>query len=241
MTGKPATPRWRRVLRVVVLLLGALIMVAVVAFKTPAFISDLRTEPLGTAEAAKALLARLDAAHGSGAAWRSHAFVELKTQGEVGAFEARLGFDLSEPQPLLTLRFDPAGCGPFTMRLTAGPVIFAGEVGDASAGRQLLAASVRHLFEFPFAMASADVQHGMTVLDGHPRLFMSWGAAEPQMHIDQYVLWLGPDDRVVLFESTVPPSRRSCGPMWSMKAASRPRASTCRRRPRCAIPSWATG
>lgn len=182
------------------LLLGAL---ALLAFRTSLFLSDLRDGPLGVAADGEAARQRLHAAHGGLDRWLGHGWVELTLTGEVPAAEAAGAFGVSGDHPRLTLRFDPCDRAPFTQRIVDGSVITEGPITGQSEAHQMLGYSIRHLFELPFAMHTADVIHSLPSTGDAARVFMSWGRAEPQMKTDQYILELGPDGRVRGFEATV--------------------------------------
>lgn len=173
------------------------------AFETSLFMSDLADEPLGTPAEGEALRGRFEAAHGGLDRWRARAWVELRWSGRVHSTLARGTFGVEAEAVDLTLRFDPRDRTPMTLRLVSGDQTVEGPVAEQPPGLRMLAASIRHLFELPFAMTTADVVHSMPPVDGAPRVFMSWGEAAPQMETDQYILWLDGDDRVDRFQATV--------------------------------------
>lgn len=199
--SEPQSKLPRRIAIGVVALIALAVVAALVALKTPLLRVDLSEEGLGDTEAGKATAARMPAAHGGLDRWLDHAWVELTIDGEVPAASPRFGFDVGETLGL-TLRFDPCDHSPMTGELRDGDRTLT-YPAEASSGHHLLFASMRHLFEMPFAMRSADVVRGMAPADGHDRVFMSWGTAAPQMHTDQYIMHLGPDGQVVGFRSTV--------------------------------------
>lgn len=172
-----------------------------VALKTPLLRVDLAGEGLGDVDAGEATAARMSAAHGGLDRWLARSWVELSLDGEVPAISPRFGFDVGETLSL-TLRFDPCDRGPMTGSLRDGDRVVA-YPAEGSAGHRLLFPSMRHLFEMPFAMRSADIVRGMTPADGHDRVFMSWGTADPQQQTDQYIMHLGADGQVAGFRSTV--------------------------------------
>lgn len=152
-------------------------LVAVLALKTPLLLSDLRTEPLGDAEVGRATLHEAQRAHGGRDAWLSRAWVELELDGEIPFPPARLALDV-DPEVHVTVRYDPR-------EAEVASVVVDGVEREPD----LLADSVRHLFELVFAMESADVSAALPDRDGHARTFLSWRTAEPQMDYDQYIVW----------------------------------------------------
>lgn len=197
----------RRILRRVAVVVALLALVAaglgLAAFNTPLFLADLVDTPLGTVDEGEALRDRLQAAHGGLDRWRERAWIELRATGTIPSRLARGTFGCDSETVELTLRFDPRDHTPTTMKLVHGDRTTEGAMPDLEPGHRMLAASIRHLFELPFAMESADVIHGLPPVDGAPRVFMSWGTAAPQMQTDQYILWLDPKDRIFRFQATV--------------------------------------
>lgn len=192
----------RRIALALVGLIALAAVAAVVALKTPLLRRDLTPDPLGDSAEGRATVARMQAAHGGLDRWLARSWVEFELTGELPALPVRFGFDLGE-RAALTLRFDPCDRAPMTMRVDDGEHTYDGPVADAPSGNRFLAHSIRHLFEMPFAMRSADVVHAAPPADSHARVFMSWGTAAPQMDVDQYIVELGPDGRMTGFESTV--------------------------------------
>lgn len=197
----------RRILKRVALVVGGLVALAavayVVAFHTSALMGDLSAEGLGTPADGQQQQKRMQDAHGGLEAWLDRSWVELKLDGNVPGFSVQMGFGISTDAPGLTLRFDPCDRQPMTARVDDAGDIAEFSADAAEGGHRLMVLAIRHLYEMPFAMRSADVVHGMPPADGADRVFMSWGQAGPQMDTDQYVLRLGEDGRLTGFASTV--------------------------------------
>lgn len=181
------------------LVLGAGLVAVVM--KTPLLLADLRTEPLGDAEQGRATLHRAQAAHGGRDAWLDHEWVELELDGDVPFLPARLGFGGVDERASVWLRFDPRQYGVATLRVDGET--HAIDTRSDRDGLGLLADSLRHLWELPFAMESADVIAALPDREGQERVFASWGTDAPQMDVDQYVLWTDPAQHLVRrFDST---------------------------------------
>lgn len=193
----------RRVAVAVALLALIVAGLGLAALRTPLFLSDLVEDPLGDAARGEGLRDRMQAAHGGLERWRARGWIELRLTGAIPSRLARGTFGVGAETVELTLRFDPRDRAPTTMRLVDGARTTEGAMPDLDPGHRMLAASIRHLFELPFAMESADVIHALPPVDGAPRVFMSWGAAAPQMETDQYILWLDPAGRIFRFQATV--------------------------------------
>ncbi len=170
--------------------------------QTPLLLVDLSEEGLGDAAAGEAMAARMSAAHGGLDRWRERAWVELDVEGEVVAGTARFFFGLGE-RVALTLRFDPCDQSPMTATIRDAERSIALPSADSTEGHAAITASVRHLFEMPFAMRSADVVRAMAPRGEVERVFMSWGTAEAQLQTDQYIMHLDAQGATTGFRSTV--------------------------------------
>ncbi len=157
-----------------------------VVLKTPLLLSDIRAEPLGSADEGRAHLHQAQAAHGGREAWLDREWVELELDGEIPFLPARLAFGDVNEQVHLRLRYDPREYGVATMVLDGETHAIDTRVERDGLG--LLADSVRHLFEYAFSMESADVLAALPDRDGHARIFASWGTDTPQMDVDQYIV-----------------------------------------------------
>jgi hypothetical protein len=184
------------------LLVSALAFVAgVIALKTPLLLSDIREDPLGDPAKGRAVLLRTQAAHGGLDAWRTRDWIELELRGEIPFAPARFGFGGVGEELHVVLRFDPAVHGLATLTLD-GQDLAVDTRGERD-GLGLLAESVRHLWEFAFAMDSADVLAALPAREGLDRVFASWGTDAPQPAVDQYVLWSDQQEHIVRrFDST---------------------------------------
>lgn len=196
----------KRVRRVVLIALAVILVVAGLveaAFKTSLFLGDLSGLATGSPEAGRATLAGVQDAHGGLAAWRSRAWVEFELAGTVPLGSVRASFGVDAEDVTLRLRFDPCDRSEMTIAVKSGTVEFEGPVTAASEPHRFLAASIRHLFEMPFAMHTADIVHAAPDGEEGPRVFLTWGATEASMTIDQYVLEAGGQGTLVGFHSTV--------------------------------------
>jgi len=201
------SPRTTRALKRLAIGVGALAVslgaAALVVLETPLLLSDLSPAAPGTRDDGIAQRARMHSGHGGLTRWLDRSWVDLELRGEVPDRGARFGFGVDDGPVRLTLRFDPCDHSPMTATIEQGGHTIAVPSEDAGSGHALMVASMRHLFEMPFAMRSADVVRGLPPADGAERVFMSWGAATPQMETDQYVLHLGTDGRLTGFLATV--------------------------------------
>jgi len=173
---------------------------AILVMRTPLLISDIRTEPLGDRSAGRKVLEASQRAHGGLDAWKARSWVELEVSGHVPFPPARWAFGVPAHTEV-RLRFDPQVVGLATLTVDDGEPI-AIDTRKERDGLGLLADSLRHLWEFPFAMDTADVVAGLASVDGHDRVFLSWGTDAPQMTVDQYILWSDGTHRTVRFDST---------------------------------------
>ena len=174
---------------------GALAVGLWALWSGPLLLSDIREAPVGDAQAARALLHQAHTTHGGLDAWRAHDWVELDLDGDIPKTPARWGFGVAERATSVTVRFRP------TAEVLAVTVDGADRYpGDDRA--HFLGQSVQHLFELPFAMESADVLQAYGEQEGHQRIFASWGTAEPQRRVDQYILWRDAEGRISDFQST---------------------------------------
>ncbi|MCP4810723.1 MAG: hypothetical protein GY913_10535 [Proteobacteria bacterium] len=139
-------------------------------------------------------------AHGGIDDWRAHQRIELELEGVVELPPARWAFGVETASPSVTLHYDPSVWGEGTMWLDEGGSVQERVLDPAAP--DLLADSVRHLVEFTFSMDSADVLHTLPDVDGHSRLFASWGDSAPQRDIDQYILWFDAEHVLRRFDST---------------------------------------
>jgi hypothetical protein len=164
---------------------------------SPLVVSDIRQEPLGDPAEAQATMEAAWRAHGGLERWREHSRVELELQGQVPLWPARQVFGIEDEQVSVTLRYDPSVWGEGTLSVNGGA-----DVELDPAAPNLLADSVRHLVELSFSMDSADVLHALPQVDGHRRVFASWGEAAPQRDVDQYILWFNAEGILTRFDST---------------------------------------
>lgn len=184
---KKATRGARR--RLLLSLVAAPLLVAslgAAAVKTPWLLSDIRPSSMGSVDEGRDTLRAIQRAHGGAGNWRSLSWVELEFTGTVPFLPARLTFGVPE-QFDLVVRFTPAVPGRASLILNG--TVHEVDARDGNEGLALVANSVRHLWELPFAMQSADVVRHVADTQGYERVFASWGTPEPQADTDQYILW----------------------------------------------------